>query len=289
MKKSFCLTLLSAAAIFIFSQAIYRDGFSNRVGAPSGRTGSPFDNSGVACNAFGCHTGFPVTNVTGWITSTIPGAGYVPGSTYTISAGAMFTSCVRFGFEISPQTGTGALAGTNIITDATNTRFASSNPKYVTHTTTGSNAMATPGTKAWSFNWTAPATGTGTVTFYGAFNCANNNNSNSGDQIFLSTLVVTEDITSSMSQPADESFAFDAFPNPASANIFVSITVKQSLTYSVQLVDVSGKCMKDFSVQEIFPGHEKRYELDVADISPGVYFLQVKSDERIATKKIIVF
>jgi len=92
-----------------------------------------------------------------------------------------------------------------------------------------------------------------------------------------------------MSQPADESFAFDAFPNPASANIFVSITVKQSLTYSVQLVDVSGKCMKDFSVQEIFPGHEKRYELDVADISPGVYFLQVKSDERIATKKIIVF
>ena len=289
MKKSISMTILSAAAIFIFSQAIFQDGFSNRAGAPIARTGSPFDNGGVACNFSGCHTGFSVSNGLGWITSNIPGVGYSPGNTYTITATATFTALVRFGFEISPQTSTGLQAGTNSITDAVNTRLApTNNPKYVTHTTTGSSAATTPGTKTWSYNWTAPIAGTGQVTFYGAFNCANNNNSSTGDRIFLSTLVVSEDITSSWTATADKLYSFDVYPNPASEHVTLSILAKQNLKYSAELVDVSGRVVKHLTSDEMISGSEKRTALNVGDVAPGIYFFMLRSEEATASRKIII-
>ena len=151
MKRNITLIAFLAMAAFIISQSFFQDGFSNRLGAPIARTGSPFDNGGTACNANGCHTGFSVTNATGWITSNIPPTGYLSGNTYTITATATFTGLIRFGFEISPQKpSNGILAGTIVITDAINTRLAgSNNPKYITHDSTGTNASSTPGSKTW--------------------------------------------------------------------------------------------------------------------------------------------
>lgn len=285
MKKSLSLTILFVAAAFIFSQSL----FSNRAGAPIARTGSPFDNSGVSCNAGGCHTGSPVVQETGWITSTIPGAGYTPGNTYTITATATSGSLVRFGFEISAQTSTGLQAGTNIITDVTNTRLAgAANPKYVTHTTTGSNAATTPGSKTWSYNWTAPLSGTGTVTFFGAFNCTNNSNSTAGDVVHLSSLIVSEDITGSWTSAADESYSFDIYPNPASEQITLSLIPKQSMKYTAQLVDVNGRAVKYLLTDEVISGSEKTLLLNVEDVEPGIYFLMLRSEESAAAKRIII-
>ena len=49
------------------------------------------------------------------------------------------------------------------------------NDKAITHTSSG--ISTTGDSNSWSFDWTAPASGTGDVTFYGAFNAAN------GDEI----------------------------------------------------------------------------------------------------------
>jgi hypothetical protein len=288
MKKSITLSILSIAAIFIFSQAIFQTGYSNRAAAPVARTGSPFDNGGVACNASGCHTGFSVTNVTGWITSNIPVTGYVPGTTYTITATATFTALIRFGFEISPQRTNGALAGTIVITDATNTQLASGNPKYVTHTTTGTNAAATPGSKTWTFNWTAPVAGTGTVTFYGAFNCANNSNTSAGDRIHLTTMVAQEDFTSSMARPADETYAFNVFPNPASEQITLTLKAKENLTFTAELMDINGRIVKRFMRDEAIAGSEKTTSLSLDEVEPGIYFFFVKSETGTAAKRVVV-
>jgi hypothetical protein len=288
MKRSITIITLISVIAIIVAQSLNQKIFSNRAGAPAGRTGSPFDNGGVACNVSGCHSGSTVINPTGWITSNIPGTGYIPGNTYTISTAATLTSCVRFGFEISPQTTTGALAGTNIITDAVNTRFSSSNPKYVTHTSTGSNAMSTPGTKSWSFNWTAPAGGTGTVTFYGAFNCANNNNSSTGDQIYLSTLTVPEDVSVSWVKPENNSYAFDVFPNPASGTINISVNAIHPMIYHVRLMDVSGKEVRGFETAEVSGNISQKTSLSLDGVNPGIYFLQIVSEGSVATKKIAV-
>jgi|GEM_PF-684977 len=123
-------------------------------GSPGGYTGSPGD--GHNCNA--CHGGSTAT-VTGWITSDVPAAGYTPGTTYTITATATGTG--KKGFEISPQTLTGALVGT--VTPGSGNKLCNGN-KAITHSST---ITASPAT--WTFTWTAPAAGTGAVTFYGAF------------------------------------------------------------------------------------------------------------------------
>jgi len=160
--------LLSIASLLVLTSfvAFYP------TGAPPAKTGSPGDGS----NCTECHGG-TATSVTGWITSNIPSGGYTPGQTYQITATNQLTGSGKFGFEVSPQNAAGTLLGT--LAAGTNSQLVGSN-KYVTHT----NANTT--VSSWTFNWTAPAAGTGTVTFYGAFA------KGKPGPVRLSTLVVNE-------------------------------------------------------------------------------------------------
>lgn len=186
MKRTLLINLTSL--VLIFSLSIISQFAMTQSGGPGGgHTGSPGDG-GVTCNTTGCHTGSATTVAAGWITSTVPVGGYVPGQTYTITATATAAGRDRFGFQISPQSPSGTYLGTLIVTDPTNTQIVST--KYIEHKSAGT--IGTSGFHTWTFNWTAPVSGTGTVTFYGAFNCSNHNNSASGDLIFTSTLAVNQ-------------------------------------------------------------------------------------------------
>jgi hypothetical protein len=165
--KSTLLLASTSIILFMSSFAVF---YPN--GAPAAKTGSPGDGS----NCTSCHGG-TATNSTGWITSNIPAAGYTAGQTYQITATNSLTGSGNYGFEVSPQNTAGTLLGT--LATGTGTKFADGNPKYITH----SNASSV---HAWTFNWTAPAAGTGNVTFYGAFA------RNKPGPVTLSTLVVTE-------------------------------------------------------------------------------------------------
>lgn len=184
--KKVLLGITVIVAAFITFTTNTQDVHGNRQGAPAGRTGSPGDNSNCTVN---CHSGTPQSNsANAEITSTIPSTGYVPGQTYTITGTVSGSGLVRFGFEISPQNASGVQRGTNVITDATNTQLVGGN-KYVTHRQAGTSGT---NSRSWSFNWIAPAAGTGAFTFYGAFNAADNSNSSGGDIIYLEQLPVVE-------------------------------------------------------------------------------------------------
>lgn len=185
MKRNL-IAVFSSVILILLLTVIAENAFTSSGGPPPGKTGSPGDG-GATC-ASGCHTGMAVTAVVGWITSNVPVTGYVPGQTYTITATASQSGCVRFGFQISPQSSTGTYLGTLVVTDLVNTQIVST--KYIEQKTAGTTGFT--GSHPWTFNWTAPAAGTGTVTFYGAFNCSNNNNSSSGDNIYTSTLVIPQ-------------------------------------------------------------------------------------------------
>ncbi|HXC04006.1 MAG TPA: choice-of-anchor V domain-containing protein [Bacteroidia bacterium] len=180
-KIMIAFALLLAGAIIVDSS---QKAYSNASGAPSGVSGSPGD--GATCGISGCHTGSTVSKKPGWITSNIPAAGYTPGATYQITAKAVTIGLVKFGFEVSPQDPNGNIIGTVVATSAKEqVRTAG----YITHTSAGNTGTDSI---VWTFNWTAPAAGTGSFVFYGSFNCANNNGSVSGDQIYTSTLAVNE-------------------------------------------------------------------------------------------------
>ena len=148
--KNLHLILLSLAVVLFSSYSILSGN-----GAPSGRTGSPGDGS----NCSSCHSQAAGTTP-GLITSNIPASGYVPGQTYQITATNTLTGSGKYGFEVSPQNASGTQLGT--LAAGTGSKLVGGT-KYVTHSSSNTS------TNTWTFGWTAPAAGTGTVTFYGAF------------------------------------------------------------------------------------------------------------------------
>jgi hypothetical protein len=207
MKKGFLLLFAAIVTIGLINSTS-RTAVSNNAGAPAGNTGSPADNK--TCAQFGCHPG-TATAIIGAITSDVPVSGYVPGTTYTITASVTDPTISEFGFEISPQDLTGTVMGTLALADPSRTKFTGPNNKYITHTTAGTSAPSH--SNSWTINWTAPAAGTGDVTFYGAFNFSNNNQTQTGDVIHTSTLVIPEEIESGVNDVANGS-SLNIYPSP---------------------------------------------------------------------------
>ena len=158
---------------------------SNATGAPAGHTGSPGDGFQTCME---CHLGPAATFESGWIVSNIPGSGYVPGTTYSLTATATAPGHVRFGFQVTPEDFLGNEIGALQLTNATETKLVGLG-KYITHTSSGTSGS---NSKSWNFNWTAPTAGSGDVTFYGAFNIANNDGNNTFDSIHVSQLSLPE-------------------------------------------------------------------------------------------------
>ena len=152
MKKSFYSLIPAFLILFMIVCSMNALAYSS--GAPAGYTGSPGD--GHTCTS--CHGG-SASAVTGFLTTDVPASGYVPGTTYTITVS--FSGSGGKGFEVSPQDASGTLLGTLIA--GTGSKLVGSG-KYCTH-----NAKKTSSPATWTFTWTAPAAGTGDVTFYGAF------------------------------------------------------------------------------------------------------------------------
>ncbi len=162
------ITILSVATLAVLFS--FNEPSRNSSGAQPGHTGSPGDGK----NCTFCHGG-TASAVTGVITSNIPSSGYTAGQTYTITVTTNGSG--RKGFQVSPQNVSGSLLGTLIA--GTGNQLVG-NGKYVTH----SSGVLTP-TATWSFQWIAPPTGTGAVTFYGAFVIGQPN-------VRISTLTVQE-------------------------------------------------------------------------------------------------
>lgn len=159
-------------------------------GAPAGRTGAPPGTNCTLCHAGSANSG------PGSLRVEFPSGGsYTPGSTYRLRVTLSDPAAIRWGFQITARMGSEntTLAGTFVLANATTTRFAVGAPagEYVTHTAAGT-AQGTTGSNSWEVDWTAPAAGSGAVTFYAAGNAANNSSSNVGDSIYTTSTQITE-------------------------------------------------------------------------------------------------
>ncbi len=173
MKNHSLLFFAKTLGSVIISLLVSSTAFAYPSGAPAGYTGSPGDGQ----NCVNCHGGSSAA-VTGWITSNIPAQGYTAGANYTITV--TVSGSGKKGFEVSPQNVSGTQLG---VLAAGSGNHLVGGTKYVTQSSAGS----TSSTVTWTFTWTAPVAGTGTVTFYGAFVVGKPNTK-------LSTLVVSENL-----------------------------------------------------------------------------------------------
>ncbi len=129
---------------------------SKPTGAPQPASGAPAEG-GATCATSGCHYN-SVSTVTNVLSTDIPVAGYTPGNTYNITV--VVTGTGWKGFMVSPQNSVGTALGT--LYSGSGSKIVFTN--YITHSTDKSGTPA-----IWTFQWKAPAAGSGDITFYGAF------------------------------------------------------------------------------------------------------------------------
>ncbi len=149
---------------------------------PTTRTNAPGESN---CTA--CHSGV-LNNGPGSLSLNVPSS-YTPGTTYNLTMSLVDNTRSRFGFSATVLNGSNAAAGTLIRTNTTNTSLQTASVsggtrQYIGHR----NANTT--VKSWSFQWTAPATNVGPVTFYAAGNATNNNFGTTGDNVYAQSFVI---------------------------------------------------------------------------------------------------
>jgi len=262
MKNKFYLVIVSIIVIGAL--------FSYSGGSPVGRTSSPGDGGN---NCASCHSGTAVSSQDNWITSNIPDTGYTPGETYTITASGSHVGAAKFGFEVTSEVASNKV-GTFAITNAGETKLTNGNAA-VTHTSSGN--TPTGGEKSWTFDWTAPETGTGEVTFFGAFNAANGNSGTTGDVIYTSTLIANEQVVGIKD---NNSAKLSIAPNPAKETVNIS---SKEIILSISLFNISGKQVKRFNKI-----NENAKRINLNNLSKGVYFMKIKTTNSINTKKLII-
>jgi len=253
-------------------------------GSPVGHAGDPAGGN-KTCNTTGCHTGPAVVTQTGWITSNIPTVGYIPGTTYVITATVTDPGHTKFGFQVSSQSSAGVPLGT-IISTSTETSIVGTTVKYINQNNTGTAGV---GSKAWSFNWTAPAAGSGSVNFYGAFNSTNSSGNASGDTIYKSVLTVNEDQSVGINKLTALNDNVILYPVPCKDFVNIKINKCEIGKINIDLLDSKGVIVA-LVFDGIYTGgdFEKRIELDNLELPTGVYFLKITNEGACTLKRIII-
>jgi hypothetical protein len=152
-------------------------------GPPPGYTGAPGEEP-EACAE--CHLS-PGDPGQGHISITAPTT-YLPGQTYqiTVTHTNPDPTRMRWGFELTALDPADEKAG-NLQSTSAFTQVIQGGPggnrQYIEHTSSGT-FINQQGGASWTFNWAAPATDVGTVTFYAAGNHANSDGNTSGDYIY---------------------------------------------------------------------------------------------------------
>lgn len=270
MRKIYISLSITAVTLLFFN--FFSLNFHMRSsGSPGGNTGAPGQFNGRTCANSSCHSGNAILQLN-MITSDIPASGYKPGETYTITGTVSEPGITKFGFEISPQDSAGNLLGSLTVTNSTETQLTNQS-KSVTHTFAGNSGPS--GTKSWSFDWTAPSAGTGLVTFWGAFNAANSNNSTSGDIIYRSLLAVDEDTTTTVNIDEEIASSIFMFPNPVSETLYISLKNPAQSRLQVEIHNLSGKKMES----AVMAKNASRMSMDVRDFPAGNYLLTLKNSQ----------
>ena len=252
-------------------------------GAPAGYTNSPHD--GKSCDYSGCHTTYGLQAKKQWISSWVPGSGYIPDSTYTFFAKAAYGVFTSFGFEISPQTMAGAPMGTLIITNPTTTQIVTSGSlQYITQTANGYQGTDS---LTWSFQWKAPSGWTDSVNFYGCFNCGQGTSKSSGI-IYPAILTVYQQRPAGIDNLVAQRISFSVFPNPVKQAINISYNLNNPTQVEVNIYGMDGRKISTIYDDMVCGGqHTQGLELP-SSVTSGIYFIQMIANGQSIVQKVVV-
>lgn len=252
----FNVIMLSVLAVFFMS---------NRGGSPGGRSGSTTDNGATCSTNGGCHSASGPSRQD-ILSTNVPSNGYAPGSTYDITVNVSDEGTSVWGFEMMAEDQNGSPVGAF----SNNTQVNSLNGGLrATHKFASSSAN---NAQTWVANWTAPTSGTGSVTFYVAAMAANGNGNNRGEKIYIDTISISENTSASIADI--ENWNINLYPNPTTQTI--SIDGYTNTNSKLKVINQTGKVMMDVNFNN---------SLDVSALSTGTYYLKIYENNRVFMKR----
>lgn len=81
---------------------------------------------------------------------------------------------------------------------------------------------------------------------------------------------------------------FKVFPNPAKTHASVSFNLQEAIEGKISLVDLTGREKSILQPQAVLMKGEHRFNLDLSDVSEGIYLITLYSDSGVQTKRLIV-
>lgn len=260
------LSIVLGAAGLILMQS-YANGPAT---AGQGATGAPGEGTSTCIT---CHGGGNFGDVTVGLSVLDAGAAvteYEPGKVYQIELEISNSAGTPggFGFQMLSLTD---LDDSNVggwANPSANAKLASSGGRdYVEHD--GLSA-----TNTFSVDWTAPAEGTGDITFYTAGNAVNGNGASDGDVPVFFNLAIAEmandtvDSNTSIFEVKREKISL--YPNPTSESFAISSEFNRS---QIEIINAHGQQV--MSVTAV-----RNENIDVSALEPGIYFVRIAGTQR---------
>ena len=246
-------------------------GVNFSVNPPEGRTGAPGEPDCTQCHAGTTQSGFGIVDFTYSGTD----QKYVEGQTYSMTIGSISGS--KNGFEMVVLDENDENAGSFI--SGTNSNVITSNGReYIRQS-------SSLGISSWSFDWVAPSTDVGDLTVYYAYNKSNNDNSPSGDPIYLGQHVIYSSYVTGVSEYDYLNNRFKIFVDKNNNALKLDFYTNNPELVVLQIRNVSGQLLlqKDLGVKN----NMNTSEVDISSVDqPGIYVVSLFIGNKVFNRKV---
>jgi hypothetical protein len=76
------------------------------------------------------------------------------------------------------------------------------------------------------------------------------------------------------------------YPNPTSGETWLEFNLQKVMDLTIEVTNAVGAVVKSYNLEQV--QSVSKYKLDLADISEGVYFVNIKSDKSFVSKKLLI-
>ncbi len=187
---------------------------------------------------------------------------YTPGIDYLITIMGHNGSLNKYGYQFSATKG-GANAGTLSNPPSGSKQAMAAGINVIEHS-----GVITGGASGFSvsFDWKAPATGTGNVTLNLAVNAVNGNSQTNGDAYNTAVMALSEATTSVNDIEAAQ---LKIYPNPATDRLTINLG-ERSGDYTLYVVDATGRTVYQSEVKNV-----KQTTLNTSSFASGLYRINI--------------
>ncbi|GEM_PF-244788 len=262
--------------------------------AGEGNTGAPGDATtanGAPKTCVTCHSSSSTMSVSLQITVLDDNdeaiTSYEPGQTYKVRVAVTPTMGMpqRYGFQMvalqAPEGQNGPALNDSWANPSDNAKIAqaSNGRKYVEQ-------KAPSSTNEFSVDWTAPAAGSGPVTFYACGNGVNNNGSNSGDAAACTTLSLSESAVNAAEEVEVNTnrSPLAIAPNPYSGG---SLSLWAPFIHDGQAVltifDYMGKQIAQYPIQI----DHQQGQITLSNLPAGVFLLTLQQSNTMYATRLV--